>query len=92
MLVKITFHDAKRDATLEARGLDFADAAILFAGPVLTQQDDRFDYGEERFLTYGLLAGRLVMVVWTPRGEARYVISMRHCHEREAQRVLPALR
>jgi hypothetical protein len=92
VLVKITFHDAKRDATLEARGLDFADAAILFAGPVLTQLDDRFSYGEERFLTYGLLAGRLVMVVWTPRGETRHVISMRHCHEREAQRVLPALR
>ncbi|MBX9875690.1 MAG: BrnT family toxin [Beijerinckiaceae bacterium] len=90
--MKITFHDAKRDATMEARGLDFADAAVLFAGPVLTQQDDRFDYGEERFLTYGMLAGRLVMVVWTPRGEARHVISMRHCHEREAQRVLPALR
>lgn len=64
--MKITFHDAKRDATMEARGLDFADAAVLFAGPVLTQQDDRFDYGEERFLTYGMLAGRLVMVVWTP--------------------------
>lgn len=81
--MKITFHQAKRDATLEARGLDFADAASVFAGPTLTLSDDRFDYGEERFQTYGLLNQRLVIVVWTARGEARHVISMRYCNDRE---------
>lgn len=84
MLMEISFDPAKRDATLEARGLDFADAGEVFAGPTLTQRDDRKDYGEDRFQTYGLLAGRVVMIVWTPRGAARRVISMRHCHEDEA--------
>jgi uncharacterized DUF497 family protein len=29
--------------------------------------------------------------VWTPRGSARRIISMRHCHEREAKRLRPHL-
>jgi uncharacterized DUF497 family protein len=90
--MEITYHPAKREATLKERGLDFEDASLIFAGPSLTQRDDRFDYGEERLLTYGLLADRLVMLVWTPRGEARHIISMRHCHERESRNVRPALR
>lgn len=90
--MEITYHPAKRDATLKERGLDFADAATVFAGPSLTQRDDRFDYGEERFQTYGLLADRLVMLVWTSRGKARHIISMRHCHEQEDRKVRPSLR
>jgi uncharacterized protein len=45
----ITFDPAKRDKTLEERGLDFADAAQVFAGDVLTEIDERFDYGEVRY-------------------------------------------
>ena len=42
-------------ATLEVRGLDFAEAAKVFAGPTFTFVDLRFDYPEERFVTIGLL-------------------------------------
>ena len=56
-----------------------------FSGATLTLLDDRQDYGEARFQTYGLLAGRLV-VVWTPRGADRHVISMRKCNAREETR------
>lgn len=79
----ITFDPAKREATLEERDLDFADAAEVFAGPTLTLPDDRRDYGEARWQTFGLLNGRLVLVVWTDRGADRHVISMRKCNERE---------
>jgi uncharacterized DUF497 family protein len=68
------------------RGLDFQDAVKVFAGPTLTLQDERRDYGEDRYQTYGLLDGRLVMVVWTARGEDRHVISMRKCNDREKER------
>jgi uncharacterized DUF497 family protein len=81
--VKITYDPAKREATLTDRGLDFEDAAIVFAGRTYTRQDRRFDYGEPRFLTVGFLLGRMVMVVWTPREGARHIISMRKCNERE---------
>ena len=51
--------------------------------------DDRFDYGEPRFVTVGMLDSRLVVFVWTRRGAARRITSMRHCHEREAKRLRP---
>ena len=81
--MKITFDPAKRQAVLSERGLNFADASIVFAGPTITAQDTRRDYGETRFQTIGYLADRMVMVVWTPRNEARHVISMRKCNDRE---------
>ena len=64
--MKITFDAGKREATLAERGLDFADAAAVFAGRQLTVEDKRSNYGERRLQTVGFLAGRMVMVVWTP--------------------------
>jgi uncharacterized protein len=84
--VKITYDPAKRERTLAQRRVDFKDAAEVFDGPTLTLLDDRRDYGEPRFQTYGLLDRRLVMVVWTPRGADRHVISMRKCNAREKAR------
>lgn len=83
ILVKITFDPAKRATTLEERGLDFADAAEVFAGRSIRFEDQRRDYGERRFQTIGFANGRMVIVVWTPRGDARHIISMRKCNARE---------
>lgn len=79
----IEFDEEKRQQTLEHRGLDFSDAASLFEGLTLVFRDDREAYGEDRFQTVGYLGERLVMVVWTLRGEARRIISMRKCNARE---------
>jgi uncharacterized DUF497 family protein len=49
----------------------------------------RKDYGEARFITVGWLDSRLVVIAWTSRGVARRIISMRHCHEREAKAFRP---
>lgn len=84
--MRITFDPAKRDRTLAERGLDFAHAAEVFAGLQFTREDDRVDYGEQRFITVGLLNGRMVVVIWTPRNKARHVISMRKANEREQER------
>ena len=85
--MKVTYDPSKRAATLTERGLDFEDAALVFAGRTLTDQDLRFDYGELRFQTVGFLGDRMVMVVWTPRGaDVRHVISMRKCNDRERPR------
>jgi uncharacterized DUF497 family protein len=81
--MKITFDSAKRLATLTERGLDFADAEHVFEGLTLTAEDTRKPYGERRFQTVGFLADRMVMVVWTPRGAARHIISMRKCNAKE---------
>lgn len=79
----ITFDPAKRERTLLERGLDFADAAVAFAGLTATAEDTRKDYPERRFITAGELNGRVVVMVWTPTESGRRIISMRHCHERE---------
>jgi uncharacterized DUF497 family protein len=84
--VGITYDPRKRQLTLAERGLDFEQAETVFSGATLTLLDDREDYGEPRFQTYGLLGRRLVMVVWTPRGADRHVISMRKCNAREKAR------
>ena len=85
--MRITCNRAKRERTLRERGLDLRRAKEIFAGPHFTRVDDRYRYGETRFVTIGWLDDRLVAFVWTARGVARRVISMRHCHEREAKKV-----
>lgn len=89
--MRITFDPAKREWTLQERGLDFADAAAIFAGAAFTFEDDRFEYPEVRFVTVGLLADRMVVLVWTPEaalpvGEGRRIISMRKANAREQAR------
>ncbi len=79
----IEFDEAKRAATLEARGLDMARAGEVFAGATLTVEDDRRDYGEDRFITIGFLEDVMVVLVWTPRDGAYRIISMRKANERE---------
>lgn len=81
--MQIEFDSTKRDKTLAERGLDFARAAEVFAGVHFTGQDHRVVYAEDRFITAGLLDSRLVILVWTPRGEVRRIISMRKANERE---------
>ena len=79
----IEFDEAKRAATLEARGLDMARAGEVFAGATLTVEDDRRDYGEDRFIPIGFLDAVMVVLVWTPRDGAYRIISMRKANERE---------
>ena len=66
----------------ETSGLDFLDAAEVFAGRKFEFPDKRFDYGEVRNVTVGFCAIVMLIVVWTERGEARRVISMRKANER----------
>ncbi|MDO9023312.1 BrnT family toxin [Zwartia sp.] len=81
--MRIEFDPEKRSVTFEERGLDFERAIEIFEGLHFTAQDTRFEYEEERFITAGLLDTRLVVLVWTPRGEARRIISMRKGNDRE---------
>jgi uncharacterized DUF497 family protein len=59
--LKTSFTPAKRDQTLAERGIDFADAARVFAGPHAIIEG-RPGYGEQRYITPGYLDRRFVMV------------------------------
>ena len=77
--------DNKNRENFEKHGLNFEDAELLFSGPCVTFADDRFDYGEDRFITLGVLQGRVVLVVHTRREEKIRIISMRKANRRERE-------
>jgi uncharacterized DUF497 family protein len=89
--MRVVFDPVKRATTLTERGPDFADAALIFAGVTVEIEDTRKNYGEKRVICYGLLAGRVVVVGYTPRGADRHVFSMRKANEREKARIAPLL-
>jgi len=75
---------AKPRSNFAKHGLAFEDAEQVFAGPCVTFEDDRFDYGEERLIALGLLAGRVVIIAHAPRGDdITRIISMRKANRRE---------
>jgi uncharacterized protein len=87
--MRLTFDPVKRARTLAERGLNFEDAAIVFRGTTVEIEDRRRNYGETRIICYGLLAGRLVVIGYTPRGTVRHVFSMRKANNREKALLAP---
>lgn len=75
--MKFTWDEAKRQSNLKKHGLDFADAAKVFAGPLVLFEDDRADYDEQRMIGMGLLDSLVVLMVHVESGETIRVISMR---------------
>jgi uncharacterized protein len=69
--------EAKRLANIRKHGIDFIDVPDVFDGDTVTVEDNRYDYGEQRFVTFGLLQGILVAVVHTERGDSTRIISTR---------------
>jgi uncharacterized protein len=75
----------KNKANAKKHGLRFEDAEIVFAGPCVTFEDDRFDYGEERLITLGLLEGRLIVIAHAPFDDGTRIISMRKATRNEGK-------
>ena len=87
--MRISYDPAKRQKTLDERGLDFEDAPIVFEGDTFEVEDTRRDYGETRMICFGFLEGRLVVIGYTPRGSVRHIFSMRKANGREKARIAP---
>jgi uncharacterized protein len=83
----VSYDPSKREKALVDRGLDFEDALVVFDGLTVEVEDTRKDYGEKRIICYGLLAGRMVVVGYTPRGTVRHIFSMRKANDREQTRL-----
>lgn len=75
--------EPKNEANFRKHGVYFEAAEEVLAGDVLTMVDTRQDYGEPRYITFGALRGRVVVMVHTPRGDVTRIISMRKANERE---------
>ena len=81
--MEFTWSETKRTANLKAHGLDFVDAPRVFEGVTFTFEDDRFSYGEQRFVTLGLLAGVPVSIAHTETDHEIRIISFRKATKRE---------
>ena len=77
--------EATRRLNLRKHGIDFADANRIFRGVTFTAEDTREDYGEQRFLTLGLLEDQVVSVTHTEQGEEIRIISIRKATKHEAR-------
>ena len=89
--MEFTWSEAKRATNIKAHGLDFIDAQSVFEGMTYTFEDDRFSYGEQRFVTLGLLAGITVSVVHTENEHEIRSISFRKATKRESQLYFDAI-
>ena len=83
--MEFTWSERKRSLNLKEHGLDFVDAPSVFEGATFTYEDDRFSYGEQRFMTLGLLAGVPVSIVHTEGEHEVRIISFRKATNRETQ-------
>ena len=81
--MRFSWNEAKRQSNHQKHNLDFADAKIVFDGPIFTYEDERFDYGENRFITFGLLQDVVVIIAHTERNEVVRIISMRRANKHE---------
>jgi len=79
-----TWDEKKRQSNIKKHGIDFTHAGEIFAGPTFTWEDDRFDYGEQRWITMGLMGALVVvLVVHTESTEEIHVISIRKADKDE---------
>jgi len=84
--MRFTWSERKRAINLKEHGLDFTDAPRVFEGLTFSYEDDRFAYGEQRFITLGLLAGVPVSIAHTESDDEIRIISFRKATGREARR------
>jgi uncharacterized protein len=81
--MKYQWDKNKAASNLQKHGIEFADAVSVFSDDLaITISDQRFD--EDRFVTIGMDAfGRILVVVFTWRGEDIRLISARLAERRE---------
>ena len=75
--------DNKNNGNIAKHGIDFEAAKLIWLGPVIEVPDTRKDYSEDRFVAFGVAAGRVLAVVYTWRGSARRIISARRASHGE---------
>lgn len=74
----------KRITNIQKHGIDFEDVRTVFHRGLLVRRDGRRDYGEQRLLGIGPMAGRLVVIVFTrPAAGVIRIISARKANRRE---------
>jgi uncharacterized DUF497 family protein len=86
-MLEFDWDPRKSERCLRERGFSFDFVIPAFADPERrVEMDDRRDYGEPRYRLYGRIAGRLFVIVYTPRDTVTWIISARKANPREVRR------
>ena len=84
-----TWDEAKRLRNLKDHGIDFSGLVDFFDGDLMTREDTREAYREQRFQSVGVSNGVVLYVVWTPRGmdgSTPHLISARKAEKHETKK------
>ena len=81
--MRLEWDEAKRRSNLTRHGIDFAELGEVFEGAPVTKLDDRYDYGERRYYTLGLLRGRVLAIAHSGSEDVIRIISARKASKNE---------
>lgn len=85
-MTRITYDPTKNQRNIDARGLSFDQVADFEFESALVQVDERFDYGETRYVALGFLHGRVHVLCFAEAPDGIRVISFRKANSREVSR------
>lgn len=83
--------ESKRLANLAKHGLDFEGCEAVFDHPIVTREDARTAYGEQRINLLGWLGSQVVHMTYTERGDDFQVISLREATKHETRAFFQAI-
>ena len=81
--MKFIWDEVKRQSNLKKHAIDFVNAEKVFTGSTFTFEDNRENYGEQRWVTIGLLGMKVVVIVHTETEDEIRIISMREANKNE---------
>ncbi|NJD55489.1 MAG: BrnT family toxin [Nitrospirae bacterium] len=92
--MKFEWDAEKNRQNIKKHGIDFADAWQLFEHPLFVRHDDRYDYGEDRYIGLGMLKNMMVVFAAFVEkdGDSIRVISMRKAKKHERQKYEKAIK
>ena len=87
----IVWDESKRKKNLKDHGIDLAEVACVFDAPMVTVEDEREHYGEQRLQSLGWYRDRVVFLVWMERNDSARLISCRYGDKHETRAYFEAL-
>ena len=88
---KFDWDEAKRRENLRRHGIDFRDLPAVFDGYTVTYADNRFPYGEHRYITIAWLRAAVVLIAHTETDNEIRIIHARKASKATAERYFAAL-
>jgi uncharacterized protein len=80
--MKFEYDPAESASNLEMHGIDFEQAQVLWEEPWMLEAPAKTE-DEPCFLSIGKIEGKHWAAVWTPRGDAAWLISVRRARKEE---------